>query len=59
LNIPAQTYNVYVTPEGGQMVQIGANFAFRLNAPTLNNVTYHAQAGSDNICSFNLPLGGN
>ena len=59
LNIPAQTYNVYVTPEGGQMVQIGANFAFRLNAPTLNNVTYHAEVGSDNICSFNLPLGGN
>jgi hypothetical protein len=41
------------------MVQIGANFAFRLNAPTLNNVTYHAEVGSDSICSFNLPLGGN
>jgi hypothetical protein len=59
LNIPAQTYNVYVTPEGGSMVQIGANYAFRLNAPTLNNVTYHAEVGTDNVCSFNLPLGGN
>jgi hypothetical protein len=59
LNIPAQTYNVFVTPEGGQQVQIGANYAFRLNAPTLNNVTYHAEVGSDNVCSFNLPLGGN
>jgi hypothetical protein len=59
LNIPAQTYNVYVTPEGGQQVQIGANYAFRLSAPTLNNVTYHAEVGSDNVCSFNLPLGGN
>ena len=59
LNVPAQTYNVYVTPEGGQMVQIGSNFAFRLNAPSLNNVTYHAEVGSDNVCSFNLPLGGN
>jgi hypothetical protein len=59
LNIPAQTYNVYVTPEGGQQVQIGANFTFRLSATTLNNVTYHAEVGSDNICSFNLPLGGN
>jgi hypothetical protein len=38
----AQTYNVYVTPEGGQTVQIGANYEFRLNAPSLNNVTYHA-----------------
>lgn len=59
LNIPAQTYNVYVTPEGGQQVQIGANYAFRLSAPTLNNVTYHAEVGSDQVCSFNLPLGGN
>ncbi len=59
LNIPAQTYNVYVTPEGGSQVQIGSNYAFRLNAPTLNNVTYHAEVGSDNVCSFNLPLGGN
>jgi hypothetical protein len=59
LNIPAQTYNVYVTPEGGQQVEIGANFAFRLGAPTLNNVTYHAEVGSNKVCSFNLPLGGN
>jgi hypothetical protein len=59
LNIPAQTYSVYVTPEGGQQVQIGANYAFRLSAPTLNNVTYHAEVGSDQVCSFNLPLGGN
>jgi len=59
LNIPAQTYNVYVTPQGGSMVQIGANYRFRLSAPTLNNVTYHAEVGSDNVCSFNLPLGGN
>jgi hypothetical protein len=59
LNIPAQTYNVYVTPEGGSQVQIGANYAFRLSAPTLNNVTYHAEVGSNSVCSFNLPLGGN
>jgi hypothetical protein len=59
LNIPAQTYNVFVTPEGGSQVQIGSNYAFRLSAPTINNVTYHAEVGSDNVCSFNLPLGGN
>jgi len=59
LNIPAQTYNVYVTPEGGQMVQIASNYAFRLSAPSLNNVTYHAEVGSNQVCSFNLPLGGN
>ena len=59
LNIPAQTYNVYVTPEGGSQVQIGANYAFRVGAPTLSSVAYYAQVGSDNVCSFNLPLGGN
>jgi hypothetical protein len=59
LNIPAQTYNVYVTPEGGQQVQIGGNYAFRLSATSLSNVIYHAEAGSDQVCSFNLPLGGN
>src|SRR5882724_8546261 len=59
INIPAQTYNVYVTPEGGPQVQVGADFAFRVSASILNNVTYHADAGSDEVCSFNLPLGGN
>jgi hypothetical protein len=59
LNIPAQTYNVYVTPEGGSQVEIGANYAFRSSAPTLSSVAYYAQVGSDNVCSFNLPLGGN
>lgn len=29
-----------------------------LNAPTLNNVTYHAEIASDAICSCNLSLGG-
>jgi hypothetical protein len=59
LNIPAQTYNVYVTPEGASQVEIGANFAFRVSAPTLSSVAYYAQVGSDKVCSFNLPLGGN
>ena len=59
IDIPAQSYNIYVTPEGGSQVQVGANFAFRTNASVLNNVTYHADAGSDEVCSFNLPLGGN
>jgi hypothetical protein len=59
LNIPAQTYNVYITPEGGSQVEIGANYAFRSSAPTLSSVDYFAQVGSDNVCSFNLPLGGN
>ena len=59
IDIPDQTYNVYVTPDGGSQVQIGANVPFRVRAHTLNNVTYHAEGGSDEVCSFNLPLGGN
>jgi len=59
LDIAAQTYNVYVTPEGGSQVQIGASYAFRLSAPTLSSVTYHTEVGTNNVCSFNLPLGGN
>lgn len=62
LNIPAQTYSMYVTPEGGAQVQIASNYSFRTSATTLNNYTIHVEngtSGSDNVCSFNLPLGGN
>jgi len=59
LNIPAQTYSVYVTPHDGTQVLVGSNYAFRLSATTLNNVTMYSQVGSDTVCSFNLPLGGN
>jgi hypothetical protein len=59
VNIPAQTYDVYVTPAGGSAIQIGANYGFRLSTAALNRVTFHGETGSDQICSFNLPLGGN
>jgi hypothetical protein len=62
LNIPAQTYNAYVTPEGGSQTQIASNYTFRTSATTLNNYTIHVEngtSGNDNVCSFNLPLGGN
>ncbi len=59
VNVPAQTYSVYVTPAGGSQVLVGSNYAFRLSATKLNNVTAFAQVGSNHICSFNLPLGGN
>ena len=59
VNVPAQTYSVYVTPAGGSQVLVGSNYAFRLSAPILNNATYYAQVGSNQVCSFNLPLGGN
>lgn len=59
LNIPAQTYSAYVTPEGGSQIQIANNYSFRTSATTLDHAIIHAEVGTDNVCSFNLPLGGN
>lgn len=59
LNIPNQTYDAYVTPEGGSQVQIASGYKFRLNATALDHAIVHAEVGTDNVCSFNLPLGGN
>jgi hypothetical protein len=61
LNIPAQTYDAYVTPEGDSQVQIASGYKFRLSATSLDHAILHAEPGygTDNVCSFNLPLGGN
>ncbi|WP_263367092.1 alginate lyase family protein [Edaphobacter bradus] len=52
VNVPAQTYTVYVTPAGGTTTLVGQNYGFRLNAPTLNNQALYAAVGSNNVCSF-------
>jgi hypothetical protein len=59
LNIPNQTYSAFVTPDGGSQVQIASNYTFRTSATTLDHAIVHAEVGTDNLCSFNLPLGGN
>ena len=59
LNIPNQTYDAYVTPDGGSQVQIASGYKFRLTDTTLDHAVLHAEVGTDNVCSFNLPLGGN
>ncbi|MGO4515164.1 hypothetical protein AB4Y89_05195 [Terriglobus sp. 2YAB30_2] len=59
LNIPNQTYDAYVTPDGGSQVQIASGYKFRLTDTTLDHAILHAEVGTDNVCSFNLPLGGN
>jgi hypothetical protein len=52
VNVPAQTYTVYVTPAAGTTTLVGQNYAFRTGAGTLNNLSLFAAVGSDNVCSF-------
>ncbi len=52
VNVPAQTYTVYVTPAGGTTTLVGQNYAFRTSANPLNNLSLYAAVGSNNVCSF-------
>ena len=52
VNVPAQTYTVYVTPSGGATTLVGQNYAFRTGANPLNNLSLYAAAGTDSVCSF-------
>ena len=38
VNIPAQTYSIYVTPAGGTEQTVGTDFAFRPTAGTITNL---------------------
>lgn len=57
VNVPAQTYSVYVTQQGGTRTLVGLNFAFRLSATTLNNLSLYAAAGTNNVCGFTATAG--
>jgi hypothetical protein len=52
VNVPAQTYTVYVTPARGATTLVGQNYAFRTAANPLNNLSLYASVGSDSVCSF-------
>jgi len=52
VNVPAQTYTVYVTPAGGTTTLVGQNYAFRTSANPLNNLSLYAAVGGNNVCSF-------
>jgi Carbohydrate family 9 binding domain-like len=58
VNIPAQTYSVYVTPAGGTELLVGQDFAFRPTAisPTnLNNWGIISDIeGSATVCNFKV-----
>jgi len=72
VNMSAETYTLFVTPEGGTKTLVGQDYAFRHDGPrddhghdyrhhpaTLDTLALYARRGSENVCSFNLPQGGN
>ena len=58
VNLPAHTYSVYVTPEGGEEQAIGADYAFRTeqaSVSSLNNWSLFSESGAMRVCEFDAP----
>lgn len=58
VNVPAHTYSVYVTPEGGSEQAVGINYSFRTeqaNIASLNNWSLFSDPGSMQGCGFAAP----
>ena len=58
VNIPAQTYSVYVTEAGGTEQLVGMDFAFRPTAGTPKNLNNWGaiddSQGSATVCNFRV-----
>jgi hypothetical protein len=56
VNVPAQTYSIYVTPSGGSEVTLGSNYAFRASATSLDHwgVYVDSTDGTGNLTVANL-----
>ena len=57
VDVPTNTYSVYVTPQGGSEKTIGTNFAFRteqLGTTVLDNWGLRAETGSHQVCNFTV-----
>jgi hypothetical protein len=58
VNVPAKTYSIYVTPDGGTEQTVGTAFAFRPTAGAANldnwGVVVAGLAGSTTVCSFKV-----
>jgi hypothetical protein len=57
VNVPARTYSIYVTPDGGTEQTVGTDFAFRPTAGAVTNldnwgVIVAGPAGSTTACGF-------
>jgi hypothetical protein len=63
VNVPARTYSIFVTPEGGSELTVGLNFAFRTEQNTvtsLNNwgvFVNSSSPGSTTTCDFTISTG--
>lgn len=59
VNVPAHTYSVYVTPEGGtEETAVGRDFAFRTEQATvgsLDNWSLFGDSGAMRACGFGSP----
>ena len=54
VNLPARTYDIYVTPAGASERLLGSGFAFRAEQATvsvLNNLGLYAKVGSAAVCN--------
>lgn len=59
VNVPAHTYSVYVTPNGGTEQLVGLNYAFRTEQSTVGSLNYYGlvvdstgNADSARVCNF-------
>jgi phage replication-related protein YjqB (UPF0714/DUF867 family) len=58
VNVPAHTYSIYVTPQGGSEQTIGTNYSFRTEQASVASLNYwslFSDAGSMNGCTFAAP----
>ncbi len=55
VNIPAQTYSVFITPPGGSETALATNYGFRseqVGVTSLANVARNAEPGPVQMCNF-------
>ncbi len=52
VNVAADTYDVFVTPQGGSEQALGSNYGFRTSVSSLNNRGVIAESGSLQVCNF-------
>ncbi len=57
VNIPAHTYNAYVTPAGGSELAVGLNYAFRTEQAAVTSLAYwnlYTAVGTHSVCNFQI-----
>ncbi len=57
IDVSAQLYDVYVTPEDGETVKLASGYRFRATPDQLNNWFTYAESGATKVFSFQLVSG--